>query len=81
MVIRIHSDASYLSVNKARSRRIRYFYLFDPEPLHNFTSYSPNNSPAPPVHGAVHVSFKFLKNLLASAIQVEIAAIFVRDER
>ena len=64
MVLRIHSDASYLSVFKARSRAAGFFYL------------SPA-SDTPPSNGAIHVLCVVLKNVMASAAESEIGAVFV----
>ena len=63
MVLRIHSDASYLSVPKARSRAAGYFYLS-------------SNTDEPPINGAVHVLCVVLKNVMASAAEAETGAVF-----
>ena len=42
MILFIHSDASYLSVTKARSRAIGVFFLSDPKPdAITFSEYTP----------------------------------------
>ena len=64
MILRIHSDASYLSVTKARSRAAGFFYLSD-------------NSDTPPLNGAIHVLCAILKNVMASAAEAETGAVFV----
>ena len=64
MIIRIHSDASYLSVTKARSRAAGFFYLSD-------------NSDTPPLNGAIHVLCAIKKNVMASAAEAETGAVFV----
>ena len=63
MVLRIHSDSSYLSVPKARSRAAGYFNLS-------------SNTDEPPINGTVHVSCVVLKNVIASAAEVETRAVF-----
>ena len=71
-----HTDASYLSVSKARSRAAAYFYLS-------------NNDGAllPPDHasklpkrpnGAVQVMSTVMRQVLSSAIEAEIGATFYR---
>ena len=48
MIFRIHSDVSYLSVTKARSRATGFFYMSD-------------DSENPPINGAIHVMCTILK--------------------
>ena len=48
MIFRIHSDVSYLSVTKARSRAAGFFYMSD-------------DSENPPINGAIHVMCTILK--------------------
>ena len=64
MILRIHSDASYLSVTKYRSQAAGFFYLSD-------------NSDTPPLNGTIHVLCAILKNDMASAAEVETGAVFV----
>ena len=64
MILRIHTDASYLSVTKARSRAAGFFYLSD-------------NSDTLPLNGAIHVLCAILKNVMASAAEAESCAVFV----
>jgi len=63
MVLHIHSDASYLSESKARSRAGGYFYLS-------------NDSPNPPMNGAIHVHSSIIRSVLASATEAEVGALF-----
>lgn len=63
MVLHIHSDASYLSESKARSRAGGYFYLS-------------NDSPTPPMNGAIHVHSSIMRSVLASATEAEVGALF-----
>ena len=63
MILRIHSDASYLSEPKARSRARGYFYFGNHiDNLHN---------------GAILIISAILKNALASAAEAELGALFV----
>ena len=64
MILRIHSDASYLSVTKDRSRAAGFFYLSD-------------NTNTSPLNGAIHVLCAILKNVMASAVEAETGAVFV----
>jgi len=63
MILNIHSDASYLSETKARSRAGGYFFLS-------------TNSDTPPINGAVHVHSSIMRSILASATEAEVGALF-----
>ena len=63
MILRIHSDASYLSVPRARSRVGGHFYLS----LGTTTQ---------DINDLIHSVSKILKNIVSSAAEVEIAATF-----
>jgi hypothetical protein len=63
MILKIHSDASYLSVSKARSRAGGWFYLGDKE------------GPEKP-NGAILVLSKIMSNVLASASEAEIGGCY-----
>ena len=64
MILQIHSDGSYLSCPKARSRVGGHHFL--------------SNIETPPVNnGAIHTVCKIMTNIMASAAEVEIASIFV----
>ena len=64
MILRIHSDASYLSLTKARSRAAGFFYM----------SY---DSEHPPINGTIRMKYNILKNVMASAAKAETGAVFV----
>ena len=64
MILKIHSDASYLSEPKARSRVGGHFYLGDPP-----ASKSDNN-------GAVHTTSTILRNVVTSAAEAEYGGLF-----
>jgi hypothetical protein len=66
MVLYVHSDASYLSEPKARSRVGGYFYLGN------------RNEPPDLVkpNGAIHVESRIMKNVMAAASEAEIGALF-----
>ena len=69
-----HTDASYLSVSKARSRAAAYFYLS----IDDGAVLPPNHEsklPARP-NGAFHVMSTVMHQFLSSATEVEVGAIF-----
>jgi hypothetical protein len=66
MILHNHSDASYLSEAHARSRAGGYFFL----------SSDPDTDPHPPLNGAVHVISNIMPNVLASAAEAEVGALF-----
>jgi hypothetical protein len=71
MVLHIESDASYLSATKARSRTAGYHFLSD-QP-----SDPPDPAAAPPMaNGAVNVLCTIMREVLASAAEAELAALF-----
>lgn len=71
MQLHIHSDASYLSESQARSRAGGYFFLSDK--IHNIAS---PDSPAPRVNGAIHIISSILHNVMSSATEAEVGALF-----
>ena len=70
MILHIHSYASYLSEPKARSRAGGFFYLSD-----NIDVKKPN-APQPKLNGAVHILSTILNNVVASATEAEVGALF-----
>ena len=67
MILIGHSDASYLSESFARSRAGGYFYLGDLTHI--------NKPPLKP-NGAVHILSTIMNNVLASATEAEVGALF-----
>jgi hypothetical protein len=67
MMLAIESDASYLSVTKARSRAAGYFFLTNTRQATD-TSYKAN--------GAVHVLCHIMREVLSSAAEAELGALF-----
>ena len=63
MILHVHSDASYLSEPKARSRAGGHFYL--------------SNSTTPFPNGPVHTISSIMRNVMSSAAEAEIGAIFI----
>ena len=64
MILKIHSDASYLSEPEAKSRAGGYFYLG-------------NKDDSMQNNGAIHILAKIIKNVVSSVAEAEIAAIFM----
>jgi hypothetical protein len=75
MHLHVHSDASYLSELKARSRAGGDFFLSD-TPID--LSASPDiNDPPPPHNGAIHTHGSIIRAVLSSATEAELGALFV----
>jgi hypothetical protein len=74
MVLRIHSDASYLSETEARSRAGGIFFLSslpaDPTAIPDL------NSTPPPFNGAIHIHCSIIKYVVSSATKAELGALF-----
>jgi hypothetical protein len=64
MVLAIHSDASYLSEPKARSRAGGHFFMSE-------------NVPDPNDNGAVHTVAKIIKAVMSSAAEAELGGLFI----
>jgi hypothetical protein len=75
MVLHIHSDGSYLSAPKARSRAGGHFFL-------SSNSADPQRAPVqqPPLNGPIHSTCLILRNVMASAAEAEVAAMFVNAQ-
>jgi hypothetical protein len=71
MILHVESDASYLSESKARSRAGGYHYLSS-QPLSVPTATTP---PVPP-NGPVHILCQIMSEVMSSASEAELAAIF-----
>ena len=67
MILAVESDASYLSVVKGRSRAAGYFFLTNKLSTPN-AQYQPN--------GAVHVLCHIMREVLSSAAEAELGALF-----
>jgi hypothetical protein len=66
MILHIHSDASYLSENEAKSRAGVFFYMG------NTTKHDKKLT-----NGAILIVSKVLKHVMSSAKEVEIGAVFI----
>jgi hypothetical protein len=63
MLLNLHSDASYLSESEARSRA-------------GGIAFMSNNNNNPPMNVAIHVHSSIMKNVVASAAEAKIGALF-----
>jgi len=70
MIINVHSDASYLSAPKARSRAGGYFFLGS----------LPRDGDPIKLNGATHVTCAILKLVAASAAEAELGALFLNAQ-
>jgi len=68
MILKIHSDASYLSAPKARSRSGGHFYLGNTPPTKEI------------YNGAVLALTGILKNVMSSAAEAEVGALFTNTK-
>jgi hypothetical protein len=66
MIMKIHSDASYLSEAKARSRACGHFFL----------EWLPTDDAPIRLNGAFHVSTTILRFVVASAAEAELGALY-----
>jgi hypothetical protein len=66
MVMNIHSDASYLSETKARSRACGHFFM----------GWMPKNGEPIQLNGAFYVNTTILRFIVASAAEAELGALF-----
>jgi hypothetical protein len=66
MILHIHSDASYISENEAKSRAGGFFYMGN-------TSQNEKKL----TNGAILIVSKVLKHVISSAAEAEIGAVFI----
>jgi hypothetical protein len=64
MILAVHSDASYLSEPKARSRAGGHFFLS-------------TNAKIPPNNGAILNIAHIIKHVMSSAIEAELVALYI----
>jgi hypothetical protein len=71
MILHVESDASYLSEPKARSRAAGYYYLS------NMPTTPPSaTTPQPTANGAINILCQILREVVSSAAEAELAALF-----
>lgn len=75
MVLHVDSDASYLSVSKARSRVGGHHYLSSRSPEQTKTPISD-----PPPNGPIYAVCSFMKNVMSSAVEAEMGGLFVNGQ-
>jgi hypothetical protein len=66
MILNIHSDASYLSEAKARSRACGHFFM----------GWMPQNGEPIQLNGAFHVSTTIMQFVVASMAEAELSALY-----
>jgi hypothetical protein len=66
MIMNIHSDASYLSETKSRSRTCGHFFMW----------WLPRDDAPIRINGAFHVSTNIIRFVVASAAEAELGALF-----
>ena len=71
MILWLHSDASYLSMPKARSRAGGFYYLSDHPP----PTLGPD-TPPPRHNGAVNVLCQIMREVVSSAAEAELGSMF-----
>ena len=75
MILFIHSDASYLSVTKARSRSSGVFFLKYPKPYAiTFSDYTPI------LNGFIFIMCKVVRNIMASEAEEEYGTLFLNGQ-
>jgi hypothetical protein len=75
MWLHVHSDASYLSVSRARSRTGGHFIL-------STRPGDPSKAPtvAPTLNGPIHSICKIMTNVMGSAAEAEIGAAYINAQ-
>ncbi len=77
MHLHVHSDASYLSESKARSRAGGLFFLSTKPKTYAASLLPPTpDSKPPPLNGAIHVHCSIMDTVLSSATEAETGALF-----
>ncbi len=66
MILNIHSDASYLSEAKARSRACGHFFM----------GWMPKNGEPIKLNGVFHVNTTIMRFVVASAAEAELGALY-----
>eukprot|EP00957_Ditylum_brightwellii_P019021 1432057-Ditylum_brightwellii.AAC.1 len=74
MVLHIHSDASFMSVEEACSRAGGHFFLSDPY------NAKPTSQPVL-INGQVHTGCKVILNIMVSVVEAEIGTLFSNTQK
>jgi hypothetical protein len=74
MVLHVENDASYLTAPKAQSRAAGYHFLSS-HPQDPTKPPGPNDPPAPGI-GAINVLCSIMREVISSAAEAELAALF-----
>ena len=70
MLLKIHSDASYMNEDKARSTAGGYFWLGNEKTVNNKIE----------LNGPIHVLCSVIKLVCSSAAEAELAALFLNSQ-
>eukprot|EP00957_Ditylum_brightwellii_P142159 10830836-Ditylum_brightwellii.AAC.1 len=74
MVLHIHSDTSFMSVEEAQSHAGGHFFLSEPYDA------KPMSQPVP-INGPMHTVCKVIRNVMVSAAETEIGALFSNTQK
>jgi len=75
MILWAHSDASYLTAPKGRSRATGYYFLSSQPPVALTAA-----DPTPPDNGPLHVLCQIMQQVVASAAKAELGALFLNAQ-
>ena len=75
MILYIHSDASYLSEPRSRSRAGGHYFLSDKQPD---TTTPPANRPN--LNGPIHSISRIMSNVMGSGAEAEISATYINGQ-
>jgi len=75
MILWAHSDASYLTAPKGRSRAAGYYFLSSQPPI-TLTA----DDPVPPDNGLLHVLCQIMRQVVASAAEAKLGALFLNAQ-
>jgi len=75
MVLWTHSDASYLTAPKGRSRAAGYSFLSSRP-----SSPPSDSTPVPPDNGPIHVLCQIMRSVVSSAAEAELGALFLNAQ-
>eukprot|EP00957_Ditylum_brightwellii_P207687 15354064-Ditylum_brightwellii.AAC.1 len=76
MVLQAHSDASYMSEPKVRSRAGGHFFMSEDAPNPAVTQ-----EDEVPTNGPVHAVCETIRNVMASSAEAELGALFINAKK
>ena len=75
MILYVHSDASYLSTTKARSRAVGIHLLSDEKLESTYCK-----TFVPLMNGIIYVVYKILRNVMESAAEAKLGSVFINSQ-